>query len=79
MIRYHHGIDEEISYDNLTTPKSYFVYGENVGQAIIFPFRLLFDTEIPPKIATEQIANQNAGLWERLFFAIFHESVKFIE
>lgn len=38
-IRYHHGLNEGIIYDNLTTSSLFLVYGKNVCRAISFLFR----------------------------------------
>ena len=45
-IQYHHGLEEELFCENLTTPKSFLAYGKNVGQAISFLFRLAINTKI---------------------------------
>ena len=45
-IQYHHGLEEELFCDNLTTPKSFLAYGKNVGQAISFLFRLAINAKI---------------------------------
>ena len=44
-IQYHHGLDEELFYENLTTPKSFLAYGKNVGRAIPFLFRPVINTK----------------------------------
>ena len=49
MIRYHHGLGEGLFYDNLTISRSFLAYEKNVGQAISFPFRLIFDAKILAK------------------------------
>ena len=38
-IRYHHGLNEGIIYDNLTTSSLFLAYGKNVCRAISFLFR----------------------------------------
>lgn len=38
-IRYHHGLNEGIIYDNLTTSRIFLAYGKNVCRAISFLFR----------------------------------------
>ena len=48
-IRYHHGLSEGHSYDNPATSESFLAYEKNVGQAISFPFRLIFDAKILAK------------------------------
>ena len=45
-IQYHHGLEEGLFYDNLTISRSFLAYEKNVGQAISFPFRLIFDAKI---------------------------------
>jgi hypothetical protein len=44
-IRYHHGLNEGHSYDNLTTLKLFLAYGKNVGRAIPFLFRPVINTK----------------------------------
>jgi hypothetical protein len=45
-IQYHHGLDEGLFCDNLTTPKSFLAYGKNVSQSISFLFRLAINAKI---------------------------------
>ena len=45
-IRYHHGLNEGIIYDNLTTSRLFLAYGKNVGQAIPFLFRPVINAKI---------------------------------
>lgn len=43
-IRYHHGLSEGHSYDNLTTSRLFLAYGKNVCRAISFLFRPVIST-----------------------------------
>ena len=43
--RYHHGLDEGLFYDYLTTLKLFLAYGKNVGRAIPFLFRPVINTK----------------------------------
>ena len=45
-IRYHHGLDEGLFYDYLTTSKLFLAYGKNVGRAIPFLFRPVINAKI---------------------------------
>ena len=45
-IRYHHGLNEGIIYDNLTTSRLFLAYGKNVGRAIPFLFRPVINAKI---------------------------------
>ena len=45
-IRYHHGLGEGHSYDNLTTSRLFLAYGKNVCRAISFLFRPVISTMI---------------------------------
>ena len=45
-IRYHHGLDEGLFYDYLTTSKLFLAHGKNVGQAIPFLFRPVINAKI---------------------------------
>lgn len=43
-IRYHHGLNKGIIYDNLTTSRLFLAYGKNVCRAISFLFRPVIST-----------------------------------
>ena len=77
MIRYHHGLGEGLSYDNQTTSKSFLAYGKTLAKQFHFYSDSSSTLRFSPKIATEQIANQNTDLWERLFFVIFLVRLEF--
>jgi CRISPR/Cas system-associated endonuclease Cas1 len=62
VIRYHHGLGEGLSYDNQTTSKSFLAYGKTLAKQFHFYSDSSSTLRFSPKIATEQIANQNAGL-----------------
>jgi len=77
-IRYHRGVNEGIFYAYLTTSRLFLAYGKNVGRAIPFLFRLVINAKILV-IYCYAIHQPECRPFSRLFFAIFHESVKFIE
>ena len=71
-IRYHHGLDEGLFYDYLTTSKLFLAYGKNVDQAITFPFRFLFDAKILVKDCYRANRQPEYRHSVKLFFVIFH-------
>jgi CRISPR/Cas system-associated endonuclease Cas1 len=77
VIRYHHGLGEGLSYGNQTTSKSFLDYGKTLAKQIHFYSDSSSTLRFSPKIATEQIANQNTGLLAGYSLPFFMR--KFIE